>query len=88
MPLRQVAMFMNLNGDPAIIGKALSGRAHRNAVRRAPAEPLRRSDGRKTGFAIEGGSVLQRNRDARRPEHPGRQQPARRGNAANELPVE
>ncbi len=84
--IAQVAMFRNLDGDAAVIGKALAialtGTLYGCMLQNLVAGPI----AEKLGFRIARRSLRQGDHAPGRPEHPGRQQPPRRRNAAHELP--
>ena len=84
--IAQVAMFRSLGGDAGAIGNALAialtGTLYGCILQNLVAGPV----AEKLGAAIAGRSLRQGNHAARRAEHSGRQQSARRGNAVAELP--
>ena len=84
--IAQVAMFRHLDGDAAVIGKAARHCADRNTLWLHPAKFDCRAGCRKIGAAISGGNLRHGDHHAGCSEHPGRQQPPSRGNAAIELP--
>ena len=82
----QVAMFSNLDGDAAVIGAALAvalvGTLYGALLQNLVAGPI----AEKLGLQSKEEALREGNHPPGRAQHPGRQQPARRRDAAHELP--